>query len=50
MRFAEHEGFWNGYYSYICRYLDRPLSVFLLSNNPEINLVEVANEALAAFD
>jgi CubicO group peptidase (beta-lactamase class C family) len=50
VRFADHEGIWNGYYSYICRYLDRPLSVFLLSNNPEINLVEVANEILAAFD
>ena len=49
MRFAAHEGFWNGCYSYIRRDLDRPLSVFLLSNNPDIKLVEVATEALAAF-
>jgi CubicO group peptidase (beta-lactamase class C family) len=50
MRFADHEGTWNGYYSYICRCLDRPLSVFLLSNHPELDLIEVANKTLAAFD
>jgi CubicO group peptidase (beta-lactamase class C family) len=36
VRFAEHEGEWNGFYSYICRFLDRPLSIFLLSNHPEL--------------
>jgi CubicO group peptidase (beta-lactamase class C family) len=49
-RFAEHEGLWSGFYSYICRYLDRPLSIFLLSNHPELDLFEIAREATAAFD
>ena len=39
-----------GFYSYICRYLDRPLSIFLLSNHPELDLFEIAREATAAFD
>ena len=43
--FADHEGEWDGNYSYICRYLDRPLSLFILSNNPDINLIEVADAA-----
>jgi hypothetical protein len=47
---AEHEGEWNGFYSYICRFLDRPLSIFLLSNHPELDLFEIASEATAAFD
>jgi CubicO group peptidase (beta-lactamase class C family) len=49
-RFAEHQGYWNGFYSYICRFLDRPLSMFLLSNNPDLDLFEIAKEATAAFD
>jgi CubicO group peptidase (beta-lactamase class C family) len=49
-RFAEHEGSWSGFYSYICHYLDRPLSIFLLSNHPELNLFEIAREATAVFD
>jgi CubicO group peptidase (beta-lactamase class C family) len=49
-RFAEHEGEWNGYYSYIRRFLDRPLSVFLLSNDPDLDLVDIAREVTAAFD
>jgi CubicO group peptidase (beta-lactamase class C family) len=49
-RFAEHEGEWNGFYSYICRFLDRPLSIFLLSNHPELDLFEIAREVTAAFD
>ena len=48
--FAEHEGEWNGFYSYICRFLDRPLSIFLLSNHPDLDLFEIASEATAAFD
>ena len=50
VRFAEHEGEWNGCYSYICRFLDRPLSIFLLSNHPDLDLFEIASEATAAFD
>lgn len=50
VRFAEHEGEWNGFYSYICRFLDRPLSIFLLSNHPELDLFEIAREATAASD
>jgi CubicO group peptidase (beta-lactamase class C family) len=49
-RFAEHEGEWNGFYSYICRFLDRPLGIFLLSNHPDLDLFEIASEATAAFD
>jgi CubicO group peptidase (beta-lactamase class C family) len=49
-RFAEHQGSWSGFYSYICRYLDRPLSIFLLSNHPGLNLFEIAREATAVFD
>jgi CubicO group peptidase (beta-lactamase class C family) len=49
MRCADHEGTWIGFYSYVCRSLDRPLSIFLLSNNPEIELIEVANVAIAAY-
>jgi CubicO group peptidase (beta-lactamase class C family) len=45
--FADHEGEWDGFYSYICRYLDRPLSLFLLSNNPDLQLVDVANVAIS---
>ena len=30
--------------------LDRPLSIFLLSNHPELDLFEIASEATAAFN
>ena len=49
MRFADHDGDWIGYHSYICRYLDRPLSIFILSNHPDLDLVEVANVATAIY-
>jgi CubicO group peptidase (beta-lactamase class C family) len=49
-RFAEHRGEWDGSYSYIGRFLDRPLSIFLLSNLPDLDLFEIALEATAAFD
>ena len=49
MRFADHDGEWIGYYSYICRYLDRPLSIFILSNHPDIDLVDIANVATAVY-
>ncbi|SHN79077.1 serine hydrolase domain-containing protein [Bradyrhizobium erythrophlei] len=49
-RFAEHEGSWSGFYSYICRYLDQPLSIFVLSNHPDLDLFEIASETTAAFD
>ena len=48
-RFADHVGEWDGYYSYISRYLDRPLSVFLLSNNPDVNLIDVADVAASVY-
>jgi CubicO group peptidase (beta-lactamase class C family) len=47
--FADHEGEWDGYYAYICRYLDKPLSLFLLSNNPDLNLIDVADVATYAY-
>ena len=50
VRFAEHHGQWSGFYSFICRYLDTPLSIFLLSNHPELDLFAIAREATAVFD
>lgn len=47
--FADHEGEWAGFRSYICYSLDRPLSMFLLSNHPDLDLVEVANVATDAY-
>jgi CubicO group peptidase (beta-lactamase class C family) len=49
MRFADHDGGWIGYFSYIRRYLDHPLSIFVLSNRPQTNLVEIANVATAVY-
>jgi CubicO group peptidase (beta-lactamase class C family) len=48
MRFAEHEGEWIGFYSYIGRCLDRSFSIFALSNHPGVKLVDVANVVIAA--
>ena len=49
MPFADHQGEWIGYNAYICRYLDRPLSMYILSNHPGIDLVEVADVATAVY-
>jgi CubicO group peptidase (beta-lactamase class C family) len=49
-RFAEHVGEWIGFYSFMCRFLDRPLSIFLLSNYPGLDLFEIAREVTTAFD
>jgi CubicO group peptidase (beta-lactamase class C family) len=49
MRFADHQGEWIGNYSYICRYLDCPLSMFMLSNHPNVDLVDIANVATAVY-
>ncbi len=46
--FADHEGSWNGFRSYIRYCLDRPLSIFVLSNHPDVDVVEVANVASGA--
>ena len=46
--FADHEGDWNGFRSYICYCLDPALSIFVLSNHPEIDLSEVADVAIDA--
>lgn len=48
MPFAEHEGEWIGYYSYVGRCIDRSFSIFALSNKPGVKLVEVANTVIAA--
>ena len=48
-RYADHEGEWIGYHAYIARYLDQPLSMFMLSNRPDIKLVEVANVVSAVY-
>jgi CubicO group peptidase (beta-lactamase class C family) len=47
--FADHEGEWNGFHSYICYCLDRPLSIFVLTNEPEVDLIEVADVATDAY-
>lgn len=49
MRFADHKGEWAGNYSYICRYLDQPLSIYLLSNHPAIDLGDVTNVATEVY-
>jgi CubicO group peptidase (beta-lactamase class C family) len=49
MKFADHDGDWIGFHSYICRYLDTPLSIFVLTNNPEIRLNEIVHAATDAF-
>jgi CubicO group peptidase (beta-lactamase class C family) len=43
MPFAEHKGKWIGFNSYIRRYLERPLSLYVLLNSPEIDFTELAN-------
>ena len=49
MPLAEHKGEWTGFFTYMVRYLDRPLSIFVLSNHPDLNLVDVANVATDAY-
>ena len=43
MPFADHVGSWNGFRAYIARYLERPLSMFMLSNHPDIDFAELAD-------
>src|SRR5215471_14578364 len=43
MPFADHEGAWIGFRAYIARYLERPLSIYALSNHPELDFAELAN-------
>jgi len=47
--FADHEGDWNGFRSYICYCLDPALSIFVLSNHPELDLSEAADAAIDAY-
>lgn len=47
--FADHEGEWTGFRSYICFCLDQPLSLFILSNHPDADLIEIANVATDAY-
>jgi CubicO group peptidase (beta-lactamase class C family) len=49
MHYADHDGEWIGYWSYICRYLVQPLSMYVLSNNPDVDLPEIANQATAIY-
>jgi CubicO group peptidase (beta-lactamase class C family) len=46
---ADHEGAWNGFRSYLCCYLDAPFSIFVLTNLPDVDLLELANVATDAF-
>lgn len=47
--YADHDGSWEGFHAYICRYLDRPLSIFVLSNSPTVDLFAVADVASDAL-
>ena len=47
--FADHEGDWNGFRSYICYCLDPALSIFVLSNHPELDVSEAADVAIDAY-
>lgn len=49
MALGDHEGAWNGFRSYLCCYLDVPLSILVLTNNPDVDMLEVANVATDAF-
>jgi CubicO group peptidase (beta-lactamase class C family) len=49
MALADHEGAWNGFRSYVCCYLDVRFSLFVLTNLPDIDLLELANVATDAF-
>lgn len=46
---ADHEGAWAGFHAYIRRYLATPLSIYVLSNHPTIDLVEIARVAATAY-
>ena len=43
MPFAEHKGKWIGFNSYIRRYLERPRSLYVLLNSPEIDFPELGS-------
>jgi CubicO group peptidase (beta-lactamase class C family) len=47
--FAEHEGSWNGFNSYIRYYIDEPFAVFVLANHPGLTPLDVANVAIDAY-
>lgn len=49
MPYADHDGDWTGSYSYIRRYLERPLSMYVLSNHPDVALEKVVAAASDAF-
>jgi CubicO group peptidase (beta-lactamase class C family) len=49
LRFADHEGAWTGYHTYIARCLDQPFSMFILANHPEANIVDLANVVTAVY-
>jgi CubicO group peptidase (beta-lactamase class C family) len=49
MPFADHSGSWIGFYSYIARYLERPLSIFLLANHPDLDSAAIADEVTEAY-
>jgi CubicO group peptidase (beta-lactamase class C family) len=49
MRFAEHSGEGIGFYTHMRRYLEQPLSIFVLSNNPEVDLEDITTTATIIF-
>jgi CubicO group peptidase (beta-lactamase class C family) len=49
MPFADHSGSWIGFYSYIARYLERPLSMFMLANHPDLDFAAIADVTTEAY-
>lgn len=47
--YADHQGECIGYYAYIARYLQKPLSMYILSNNPNANIVDLATFAAGVY-
>lgn len=46
--YAQHEGLWNGYYSFACVYLEQEFSLFVLTNRPGIVFQDLINAVVAA--
>ncbi len=49
MSYADHGGAWTGFYSYIRRYINQSLSIYVLANRPDLDLVGVVNTATDAY-
>jgi CubicO group peptidase (beta-lactamase class C family) len=48
-RVAEHSGGWTGFVSHQRRFLDRPLSIYVLSNNDRLEPSRITDAATGIF-